>query len=89
MGDLLLESGSEFSSEQQNNVSFPGRPLQRDASNAAEAGPPKDLGDTGHKSHIRIQGTVSPRDEEVLSREAKEHRAENGILEESSGVLTG
>lgn len=77
MGDLLLESSSEFSSEQQNNVSSPGRTLQADATNAAEAGPTKNLRNTGHRSHIRIQGTVNPRDEEGTHREAREHRVEN------------
>lgn len=80
MGDQLLESSSQFSSEQHNDVSSPERTLQRDATNASKAGSTKDLGDTGHKCHIRIQGTMCPRDEEVLSREARVHRAESQYL---------
>lgn len=82
MGDLLLEASSEFSSEQkQNDVSPPGKTLQREAAKAAEAGPSKDLGDAGHdQCHIRMQGTVCPGDEEVLSRETGEPRAEKQCL---------
>lgn len=56
MRDLLLEASSEFSSEQkQNDVSPPGKTLQREAAKAAEAGPSKDLGDAGHdQCHIRM-----------------------------------
>lgn len=80
MGDQLLESSSEISPQQQNDVSFSGRALQREATNAAEVGPTQDLEDTVHRCHIRIQGTGCPRDEEVLSRKAREHRAENRYL---------
>lgn len=59
------------------------QPLQRDAGNAAEAVPSKDPEDAGHhQRHIRTQGTVCPGEEEVLSRETGEHRAEKRYLRE-------
>lgn len=81
MGDLLLAASSEFRSEQKaGRCLSPYREMQGTLQRLSLARIPK-MEDT-ISGHIRTQGTVCPGEEEVLSRETGEHRAEKRYLRE-------